>query len=196
MKSKIQFMINEYLKLFPNEREKLSMLLNYLSQSTNEEIINWNNENGHFTAGAFVYCKKEDKFLVLYHKDLKMYLYPGGHVDKEDKSILETAKRELKEETGLENLELLSMCHRGVPFDIDIHLIPFNGNIKMPKHYHFDFRYLFFNENLSDITFDKEEFKNYKWISSKELSEDINYGNIISKLNKVLEKGRDKEEYR
>ena len=30
-----------------------------------------------------------------------MYIYPGGHIDKSDTSVLEAAKREVKEETGL-----------------------------------------------------------------------------------------------
>ncbi len=46
------------------------------------KIVDWNNTNRHLTAGAFIYCKTEDKFLVLFHKDLQMYLYPDGHIDK------------------------------------------------------------------------------------------------------------------
>ncbi|MCI9434152.1 MAG: hypothetical protein HFI86_02590 [Bacilli bacterium] len=74
MKEKIQLIIDKYLTLFPNEQDRLKLLINYLNESTNNELVDWNNKNGHLTAGAFVYCKCEDKFLVLYHKDLKMYL--------------------------------------------------------------------------------------------------------------------------
>lgn len=191
MKEKIQLIIDEYLKLFPNEQDRLAILKNYLKESTNEDLTDWNNKNGHLTAGAFVYCKSDDKFLVLYHKDLKMYLYPGGHMDIQDASPLETAKRELKEETGLENLRLIQLCNSGIPFDIDIHLIPFNDRVNMPEHYHFDFRYLFLLENLGDIIIDKDEFKDYKWISSSELEKDKNYGDIVKKLKRILDEKMD-----
>ena len=187
MKEKIELIINNYLEIFQNEKERLLLLKNYLKDSTNEELTDWNNVNGHLTAGAFVYCKREDKFLVLYHKDLKMYLYPGGHMDIQDENPLETAKRELKEETGFENLKLLSNGDYLVPFDIDTHLIPYNARVNMPEHYHFDFRYLFLVENTNAVTFDNEEFSDYKWISSIELSNDKNYGNIVNKLKKMLE---------
>ena len=38
-----------------------------------------------------------------------MYLYPGGHTEKEDKTLLDSALRELKEETGLEKVKLLKI---------------------------------------------------------------------------------------
>lgn len=194
MKEKLRLIIDKYLEKFPEERERLSRLLDYLSHSIDDDITDWNNTNGHLTAGAFVYCKSENQFLVLYHKDLKMYLYPGGHATKEDESLLKTAKRELKEETGLENLELVSIFDKLVPFDIDTHLIPDNKKINMPKHYHFDFRYLFCVDKISNINFDKDEFKDYKWISLQELSKDKNYGSVVNKLNKVLEiRSRDDE---
>lgn len=185
MKEKIQLIIDKYLTLFTNEQDRLKLLINYLNESTNNELVDWNNKNGHLTAGAFVYCKCEDKFLVLYHKDLKMYLYPGGHMDNQDANPLETAKRELKEETGLDNLWLMQLCSSGIPFDIDTHLIPFNDRVSMPEHYHFDFRYLFLLENLSDILIDKDEFKDYKWISSRELEKDKSYGSIVNKLKNL-----------
>lgn len=186
MKEKVQFIVNEYLKLFPNEKKRLSLLLDYLNHSTSEEIADWNNQKGHLTVGAFLYCKEKDKFLVLYHNDLKMYLYPGGHVDKEDKSLLEAAKRELKEETAIEQIKLFSMTYPEIPFDIDAHMIPFNDRISMPEHYHFDFRYLFCVQNTEKINFDKQEFQNYKWISLKELGKDKNYGDIINKIKQFL----------
>ena len=53
-----------------------------------------------------------DRINVLYHNDLKMYLYPGGHVDDNDNSILSAAEREVKEETGLVDFKLLILTSR------------------------------------------------------------------------------------
>ena len=50
---------------------------------------------------------------------------PGGHVEKVDRTILDTAKREIFEETGLKALELVSLSiNNGIPFDINTHYIP------------------------------------------------------------------------
>jgi hypothetical protein len=86
---------------------------------------------------------------------MKMFLYPGGHIDSNDINILQAAKREIKEETGLENLELLKIVENElVPFDIDTHKIGYNERLNLPEHYHFDFRYLFMIESISDIQAD------------------------------------------
>lgn len=186
MKESIKHIINKYLNKFPDEKDRLLLLSSFLNKFNNEEIIDWNNKDGHITVGAFIYQKNENKFLVLYHKDLKMYLYPGGHIEKSDKTLLDAAKRELKEETGLGNLNALLINNEILPFDIDTHIIPNNDRINMPSHYHFDFRFLFFAEDITDIDFDKEEFKDYKWLSLNELNKDENYSKAIDKLKQLL----------
>lgn len=179
--------INEYLVIFPKERERQTKLIKYLQHNNDKQIIDWNNFDGHIVAGGFIYAKEENKFLVLYHKDLKMYLYPGGHVDAKDINPLETSKREIEEETGLSNLEQLVLnCNNLIPIDIDTHTVGYNERLNLPEHYHFDFRYLFMVNKIVDIKLDKEESANYKWISTDELSKGTNYGIVITKIKNVL----------
>ncbi len=45
MKEKIELIINNYLEIFQNEKERLLLLKNYLKGSTNEELADWNNIN-------------------------------------------------------------------------------------------------------------------------------------------------------
>ena len=79
----------------------------------------------------------------MYHKDLKIFLYPGGHVNNNEKSPLQTTKREIIEETGINRLEQLKLSeNEQIPIDIDTHLIEYNERLNLPAHYHFDFRYL------------------------------------------------------
>ena len=78
MKNNYLKILDDYLLLFPEEKERQARLLGYLEKSNDKEIIDWNNFIGHIVAGGFIYAKEEHKFLVLYHKDLKMFLYPGG----------------------------------------------------------------------------------------------------------------------
>ena len=116
-----------------------------------------------------------------------MFLYPGGHVNGDDKDILFAAKREILEETGLKDLEQLVLLGNNlVPIDIDTHLIGYNERLNLPEHYHFDFRYLFTVNKTSDIKIDNEELSDFKWISIDELSNDPNYGTVASKLKKFL----------
>ena len=187
MKNTIINILDEYLKVFPNEKERQSIFLQFLEENNNDEIIDWNNFNGHIVASGFVYSKENNKFLVLYHNDMKMFLYPGGHIDRNDIDPLETAKREVKEETGLNDLKLCKVSNNElIPIDIDTHIISYNERLNLPEHYHFDIRYLFIVDNISEINIDLEELSSYKWISVQELSSDSNYGKIVNKINKFL----------
>ncbi len=67
--------LDDYLLLYPEERQRQSQLITYLENHNGEEIIDWNNFDGHIVAGGFIYAKEEHKFLVLFNKDLNMFLY-------------------------------------------------------------------------------------------------------------------------
>lgn len=60
------------------------------------------------SAGAIVYTKSEDRYLYLLtqHKNGGHFSFPKGHIE-EGESLIETAKREVFEETGI-NFELAS----------------------------------------------------------------------------------------
>ena len=100
---------------------------------------------------------------------------------------LTASKREILEETGLKNLEQLKLSENElIPIDIDTHKIGYNERLNLPEHYHFDFRYLFMVDRISDIKTDTEELSSYKWISVEELSSDPNYEMVASKIKKVV----------
>lgn len=124
---------------------------------------------------------------MVYHNDLKSYLYPGGHLNVSDKSPLEGAIREIKEETGLDNLEEIKVCTNSlVLIDIDTHKIEDNKRLNLPSHEHYDFRYLFTIEKKETISIDSTELKDYKWISLSELEKEKQFGKIIEKIKKVV----------
>ena len=180
--------VKKYLNLFPSERDRLHIFVNYLNSAKDSEICDWNNANGHITCGAFLYSKASKQFLTLYHKDLQMYLYAGGHLEKCNKTPLDRAVLELIEESGISKAKNLPVCKDDVliPIDIDTHIIPFNAKYNMPEHYHFDLRYLFVIEGEQNIKIDETEMSGYKWISEQELAQDKNFGMIIKKLRAIL----------
>lgn len=184
----------KYLEIFPNEKTRQEKFMEYLNYHTENQVIDWNNFNGHIVASGFIYAVKEKKFLALYHKDLNMFLYPGGHIEKPDKDILYAAKREVKEETGLQKLEHLNISRdETVPIDIDTHKIPYNSRLDLPEHYHFDFRYLFTVNEIKDIKIDDSEHSEYKWIDITELCNDKNYGKVATKIIEIIDKTKMKD---
>jgi len=96
---------------------------------------------GHFTASAFVLSPEGDRLLLIFHRKLRLWLQPGGHIDPEDQDIEAAARREVREETGLASLQGLS--GPGTLLDLDIHRIPPNPRRDEPAHEHFDIRLLF-----------------------------------------------------
>lgn len=182
----IKELVIKYLSIFPEEEKRQKEILRYLSNKDSETKWNdWNNFDGHFVAGGFIYAKQEKKLLMIYHKDLKMYLHPGGHVDINEFNVLEAAKREVFEETGIKVLESINICeNKFVPFDIDTHEIEYNKRLDLPEHKHFEFRYLFILDNILDVKIDENEILEYKWIDLEELEKDSKYRNCISKLKR------------
>lgn len=73
-----------------------------------------------------------------------------------------------------------------IPIDIDVHKLNYNERLNLPEHYHFEFRYLFMIDRISDIEIDNNKLSDYKWISIEELSHDVNYGIIAKKIMKLL----------
>lgn len=183
MKDIILGVLNDYLLLFPEEKDRQSIFIKYLNSHNNSEITDWNNFDGHIVSSGFIYAKEDKKFLVLYHKDLKMFLYPGGHIDKKDDNPLDAAKREVIEETGITDFEQLKIIDNIlVPIDIDTHKVAYNERLKLPEHFHFDFRYLFIVNSICNVIIDKEEADNYKWINMDQL----NFGKVTDKIIKLL----------
>ncbi len=188
MKNETLEILNQYLEVFPEETERQAKLKNYLETHHYKEVIDWNNFDGHVVASGFVYSKKENKFLVLYHKDMKRFLYPGGHVDSTDATILEAARREVEEETGLSKLQEVNISSNPfVPLDIDTHLIPYNERLRLKEHLHFDFRYLFLVEEIPNILIDSKECSEYQWVTMKELKEKLGNQLVLEKINQFIQ---------
>ena len=92
---------------------------------------------GHFTASAFVLCPERRRVLLIHHQKLGRWLQPGGHIEPGDETLVDAARREVGEETGV---IAGAMLGSGI-FDVDIHSIP--ASPKDAPHLHFDVRYAF-----------------------------------------------------
>lgn len=91
---------------------------------------------GHVTASVFVVDPPVEQILLHYHRKLDRWLQFGGH-DEGERSPVQTALRELAEESGLADFDFLP---GPAIFDVDVHSIPAGGG--MPAHDHLDIRFL------------------------------------------------------
>jgi 8-oxo-dGTP pyrophosphatase MutT (NUDIX family) len=92
---------------------------------------------GHITASAFIMDPARQALLLILHAKLGCWLQPGGHIEDEDSDALAAVRREVLEETGVDQLQLF----RPGVFDVDVHVIPARPD--QPAHEHFDVRFLF-----------------------------------------------------
>jgi len=187
MKEVVLEIIDKYLKKFPYEKERQTQLIKYLEKYNSSQIVDYNNFEGHITASGFIYSLKEKKFLMIFHKKAQAYLNPGGHSDLEDKNPLITAKREIREETGIKELKTIRITEdEMVPIDIDTHIIPYDAKRQLPEHYHFDFCYLFEVEKIEGIEIAEDEIQNYKLADIEELYENKHYKKIMFKIEEMM----------
>lgn len=101
-----------------------------------DRILRDDNIEAHVTGSAVIISPDSKFVLLINHAKIGLWLPPGGHVESDDKTILDTAMREAVEETGIEDLEFVSKKI----FDLDHHLIKKHGDVE--AHYHHDFSFL------------------------------------------------------
>ena len=94
-------------------------------------------EPGHVTASGLVLALDGSAVLLVYHERLGRWLQPGGHLEATDQGIVEAARREVLEETGVAVDDRLAPLLVGV----DVHEIPpARGE---PRHRHHDLMFRF-----------------------------------------------------
>lgn len=93
-------------------------------------------EPGHLTATAMVRSPDGGRVLLIHHRRLDRWLLPGGHVEREDSTAGDSARREAIEETGV----ALSLAAPQL-IGMDVHGIPLGKG--EPFHLHHDLLFAF-----------------------------------------------------
>lgn len=138
---KITATVDAYLLLHPEERDGLDPLLTALAKGF--DFTSRRRYPAHITAGV-VLLDPEGRMLQIHHRGLGRWLAPGGHCEPDDKSLTETALRELVEECGIAAEEIEQVGgEEALPIHIDVHPIPASDVKAEPAHRHFDFRFAF-----------------------------------------------------
>lgn len=137
---------------------------------------------GHLTASGFVVSPDATSVALVYHRKLRRWLQPGGHLESVDADLEGAARRELAEEVGLVTLSGLGM------FDIDIHTFPARSDT--PEHLHFDVRFAFRSPS-SDLAV-LDGITDARWFDFDDLQTrpvDESIRRPVSKLSRLLHSG-------
>ena len=170
---------SEYLEKYFDESECLNLLSEQIKDK--EDLISRKNFRGHITASGLVLF--QNKILLIFHNKLQKYIQPGGHCDEEDFSILDVAKREVLEETGLRT-EIYGKKF-SEPLYIDSHKIPENEKKGEQEHFHHDF--LFLLKPLTEkVLLDKTEVSDYRWVDLDYDFKDREIKNAVKKLLELI----------
>lgn len=144
----------------------------------------------HFTAS--VYIIEDNQVLLIYHKKLKKWLPPGGHIDPNE-SPAEAAVREALEETGIEvtlikqeNIWINESNARSFerPYLCLIEEIPAHGN--HPYHQHLDMVYLG-TPSGGNETQNHHETDGLKWFTLEEVEQLQEEVEIFKETKKVIQ---------
>ena len=122
------------------------------------------NETKKNSIVAIVYDEGEDKFLTINGHDKGGRLFIGGTI-KEGETALDCAIREIEEETGYNDLELVSELPK-----INHHYYAYNKD----KYFNIESTGFFFklkSNKRNEQKLDSDEVFDVEWISSKQISE-------------------------
>jgi 8-oxo-dGTP pyrophosphatase MutT (NUDIX family) len=89
---------------------------------------------GHLTASTLVLDPSHEAVLLTLHPRARMWLQVGGHCEPEDKTLLDAAAREAREESGIGSLSFDPL-----PLALDVH--PITCSLGVPTR-HFDVQYV------------------------------------------------------
>lgn len=166
----------------------------------------------HFTATAFIVDSRK-RTLLLWHKRLGRWMPPGGHIEP-DELPEEAAKRECKEETGLD-VEILGMddVHRirtltrtptrslpdlfkdnpsegrmlKAPIAMLLEEIPASPERGEPAHQHMDFLFLARpRDPLQATVLNHDEGREMRWFTRKDIEELNDQTEIFSNVKEYI----------
>ena len=93
------------------------------------EVKFYDNVADEFLKFAVIISKTDNKWVFCKHKERETYEIPGGHREPGE-SILETAKRELQEETGITNNDIVLTNIMNIQYKIsDMELEVYAGKL-------------------------------------------------------------------
>jgi len=144
--------------------------------------------NKEFSAGAVIFKRKgpEILFLVIYSARNEIWGFPKGHLEYGE-TEKDTALREIKEETGLDNLQFIEGFIEKAAYETISKRLPFKGEI-IEKYVTY-----FLCETMDrDVVVDGREIADYKFLSINEAEGLVRFRNLQDILKRAYDFLQDK----
>lgn len=151
--------VTDYLERYGTEQTRLARLREALELPA--PVTSRSTFTGHVTCSGLV-LDHTGQALHIRHNTLGRWLPPGGHLEPTDTSLFGAVLREVAEETGLAEVDLVPLDRR--PVDIDIHPIPANPLRGEPAHWHFDLCYVFTVTGRPELVLEAAEVSGAAWL--------------------------------
>ena len=159
--------IADYIPENEQEAADKALLLSWLSVP---DVFIRENKTAHMTASAWVVSPDRSRVLMVYHNLYHSWSWMGGHADG-DEDLLRVARREVQEESGLENLIQLT------PGIFSLEILSVDGHIKrgcyVSTHLHLNVTYLFQADPSEKLRIKPDENSGVAWIPVAELPEKV-----------------------
>jgi 8-oxo-dGTP pyrophosphatase MutT (NUDIX family) len=169
--------LRRYTTPFAEEQAFIKPFLELLQQA---RAYHRDHLPGHITGSAWIIDTSGQRVLLTHHAKLNRWLQPGGHADG-DENILQVARREAEEETGLTHFANLV---DGI-FDIDIHTIP--ARTDFPQHLHYDVRFLL-QADTEDELMMSDESHDLAWFESNRLKDYVQGNASIMRMHEKVQR--------
>lgn len=156
--------IKNYTASNEQEKKDKAIMMNCLEMF--DDVLARDNEIIHITSSAFVVNKNRDKALMVHHNIFNSWSWAGGHIDG-DEDLLYVAIKEVKEETGVQNIRTVSK-------DIlSLDILPVFSHVKrgeyVAPHLHLSVAYLLEAEENEPLVIKSDENSSVQWIRFEEI---------------------------
>ena len=176
--------IEKYIPYNEQEERDKDLMLN--SMDIFDDVLTRENQICHFTASGWVVNKQRTKVLMAFHNIYNSWAWTGGHADGEE-DLCKVAIREVSEETGVQNLTLLS---DGI---YSLEVLTVDGHVKKGKyvssHLHMDCCFLFEADEKEALRIKADENNGVAWVDidkAPEVTNEEKMRPIYKKLNDKL----------
>jgi 8-oxo-dGTP pyrophosphatase MutT (NUDIX family) len=164
----------------PEEEKSRELILALLEQTPSPFARNQFHP-GHITCTAVVLDPPKRRVLLAYHHRLRRWLLPGGHVEADDVTLGDVARREAIEETEVR----ISRNGESRLVGMDVHGIPANQKKGEPFHLHHDLIFAWAAE--SDVVTTTEEAPEVVWCAVGKLDRYGVPGSIVRAVARAME---------
>jgi len=130
--------------------------------------------NKEFSAGAVIFKREGNEilFLVVYSARNKAWGFPKGHLDLGE-TEKKAAVREIKEETGLDNLQFIDGFSEKAAYETISKRPPFKGE-KIEKYV----TYFLCEAKDQDVAVDGREISDYRFLSLNQAKKAVKFQNL------------------